>query len=570
MVAGATRDRAVAVGVAVAGLTVAAAVVAHAERVLHSGVLGLALHTFGALAILTGLVIGWRRTAGRLGALTMLGGIAYYLGDLRLYDNAVLFAAGYCLAYLWTAVMAHIALTLPDGRLVGRGVRALATAGYVAAVGTQVGRYVAEAPRPPWWWNLTPGPNTVWARISSVAYIVVALAVMVVVGRRWATATRLRRRHAGAMWAAIGIVAVAGVGAALVGALGGPVWLRVGILAAALVVDLLLFPTVLVARRIQLEIAQGRVARTMLAATQGTTAAQPDVLQRALAEAVGDPTLTLVGPRSPTTRGPTPGRAVTPVVSHGAVVALAEHDEVLSGQPGIAHTAIAVAGLALENTHLHEAHQDQVNQLLQSRTRLSTAVFEERHRIQRDLHDGAQQQLWSILLLLDLARHQLAEEPAASGLATVDRAHLLLRDAISALRDLTQGVYPAELTAGGLAPALTSLAEAAPVPVQLDVTPRRWPPHVEITAYFVVAEALANAYRHAAASHVAITVRPEAQALVVQVGDDGCGGATARPGSGLSGLCDRVSAAGGTFGLTSPAGGGTVVCAVLRVDEPCG
>jgi signal transduction histidine kinase len=261
---------------------------------------------------------------------------------------------------------------------------------------------------------------------------------------------------------------------------------------------------------------------------------------------------------------------VTPVVSRGAVVALAEHDEVLAGQPGIAHTAIGVAGLALENAHLHEVHQDQVQQLRQSRTRLSTVVIEERYRIQRDLHDGAQQQLWSILLLLDLARHQLTEEPGVSGLATVDRAHLLLRGAIAALRDLTEGVYPADLTAGGLQPALRCLAETAPVPVLLDVTPQRWPQHVEITAYFVVAEALANAYRHASATSISVTVRAGAQTVVVLIRDDGCGGATPRPGSGLSGLCDRVAAAGGTFDLSSPVGRGTVVRAVLGVDEPCG
>ncbi|HCA86593.1 MAG TPA: hypothetical protein DEQ61_14530 [Streptomyces sp.] len=525
----------------------------------------------------------------------MLCGTAFHLGDLRACHHPLLFGAGFCLAYLWTAVLGHLALALPDGRLDGRAARTLAVAGYLGAVGTQVGRYVAESPQPPWWWDMTPGPNTAWAKASSLVYIGLTVAVLLVVAHRWITTTRLRRRHASAMWTAAIVAGAGGTATAATAAAGAPTGARVAILLGVLAVDLLVIPLVVLARTVQLEIAQSRAARAVLRTERGHPPGSPHGLQQALADVLGDPTLTLVYPPG-TARdsaaagaydatggaGPSPaagrapdGRAVTGVRRRGKLVALVEHDEALAAQHPLQDAAVGLAGLAIENALLYAAQQAQLEELRRSRERISAAAFEERHRIQRDLHDGAQQQLYAVLLLLDMARRTLtgvgSADPSQAGAAgvTVERAHLLLGEAISGLRDLTQGIYPTDLAEDGLAAAVARLAEAAPVPLHTDVPVRRWPRHIELTAYFLIAEALTNAYKHADASRVGLAVRAAGGGIVVEISDDGRGGAAARPGSGLSGLHDRMAAVGGTLTVISPAGRGTRLTALLPVEDLC-
>lgn len=286
---------------ALAALTWAGTAVALSGPVLERGWIGTVLHGFGALAILCGLVVRLRSPTPGTGRLLMICGATFHLGDLRASHHLALFATGYCLAYLWTAVLGHLVLALPDGRLADRPSRILAAAGYVGAVGTQIGRYVAESPRPPWWWDMTPGPNTVWAQAGSWIYIGLTVAVLAVVARRWASSTRLRRRHATAMWVAAAVAGVGGTAAATAGAFGAPVRVRVAILLAALAVDLLVIPLVAVARLVQLEIAQGRAARAVLRIEQGNPHLPPQRLQQVLADALGDPTLTLVHPSGPRT-----------------------------------------------------------------------------------------------------------------------------------------------------------------------------------------------------------------------------------------------------------------------------
>lgn len=572
------RRRTEAAACALAALTWAGTAVALSGPVLERGWIGTVLHGFGALAILCGLVVRLRSPTPGTGRLLMICGAAFHLGDLRASHHLALFATGYCLAYLWTAVLGHLVLALPDGRLADRPSRILAAAGYVGAVGTQIGRYVAESPRPPWWWDMTPGPNTVWAQAGSWVYIGLTVAVLAVVARRWASSTRLRRRHATAMWVAAAVAGVGGTAAATAGAFGAPVRVRVAILLAALAVDLLVIPLVAVARLVQLEIAQGRAARAVLRIEQGNPHLPPQRLQQVLADALGDPTLTLVHPSGtadgtqPRPRRPPSGRAVTGVRRRGALIALVEHDEALAAQRPLAEAAVGVAGLAIDNARLYAAQQAQLEELRRSRERISTAAYEERHRIQRDLHDGAQQELYTVLLLLDVARHALTgtptPDPAAAG-ATVERAHRLLGEAIAGLRDLTEGIYPTDLVAHGLAAAVDRLADSAPVPLHAEIPPCRWPRHIELTAYFLIVEALTNAYKHADAQRIGLVVRPVDGGVVIEISDDGRGGASAGPGSGLSGLHDRLAAVGGTMTVTSPAGCGTRLTALLPVEDPC-
>jgi PAS domain S-box-containing protein len=182
-----------------------------------------------------------------------------------------------------------------------------------------------------------------------------------------------------------------------------------------------------------------------------------------------------------------------------------------------------------------------------SRARIVAAAAEERRRLVRDIHDGAQQRLISLLLRLERGETREAAEEA--------------RRAIEELRSLAAGIHPAVLTDRGLAAALEDLTADAPLPVELDVEERRYAPDVEAAAYFVVAEALANVAKHAGATHAVVTARAPDDDLVITVSDDGRGGADASRGSGLRGLSDRVAALGGTFAVES--GDGTVLSAVL-------
>jgi signal transduction histidine kinase len=187
----------------------------------------------------------------------------------------------------------------------------------------------------------------------------------------------------------------------------------------------------------------------------------------------------------------------------------------------------------------------------------------ERRRIERDLHDGAQQRLVALNLQLGLARLELpADSPAATQVAA---AHELAKDALSELRELIRGVHPKILTDRGLAAAVGDVAGNAPVPVDVRIRlPGRLPPAVEVTAYFVVVEALANVAKHSGATRALVAAGLSGDQLTVDVRDDGRGGADPRRGTGLVGLADRVAAAGGTVRLSSPAGGPTL----LHVEIP--
>ncbi|MCA2218958.1 sensor histidine kinase [Jidongwangia harbinensis] len=202
-------------------------------------------------------------------------------------------------------------------------------------------------------------------------------------------------------------------------------------------------------------------------------------------------------------------------------------------------------------------------EVTRSRARLVDAFEVERRRIERDLHDGAQQRLVALNLQLGLARLELPEGSAAA--AQVAAAHDLAKDALGELRELIRGVHPKILTDRGLAAAIGDAAGNAPVPVDVRVRlPGRLPPPVEVTAYFVVVEALANVAKHSGATRAAVAAWLTGGWLAVDVRDDGRGGADPRRGSGLVGLADRVAAAGGTVALTSPAGGPTL----LHVEIP--
>ena len=203
-----------------------------------------------------------------------------------------------------------------------------------------------------------------------------------------------------------------------------------------------------------------------------------------------------------------------------------------------------------------------------SRAEVVDAAEAERRRIERDLHDGAQQRLVALAMSLGMAKEKMDSDPEAAK-ALVDEAHREAKNALVELRDLARGLHPPVLTDRGLHAAVAGLASRAPVPVEVDLrVTRRAPPSIEGIAYFVISESLTNVARHSGARRARTLVADEGRRLVVEVSDDGIGGASAERGSGLRGLADRVRAVDGTFLVTSPPGGPTTVRAELPLPAP--
>jgi signal transduction histidine kinase len=226
-----------------------------------------------------------------------------------------------------------------------------------------------------------------------------------------------------------------------------------------------------------------------------------------------------------------------------------------------ARSALARAILAPRELELDR----RLVEVTRSRARLVDAFELDRRRIERDLHDGAQQRLVALTVALGLARLDLA--PGSAAAVRVDTAHEQAKQALAELRELIRGVHPQVLTDRGLPAAVADAAGRSPVKVDTDVVlPRRLPAEIEVAAYFAVCEALANVAKHSRATRASVRGRLVDDVLVLEVTDDGVGGADPAAGTGLAGLADRVAVVDGRLLLSSPAGGPTLV----RVEIPCG
>jgi signal transduction histidine kinase len=258
------------------------------------------------------------------------------------------------------------------------------------------------------------------------------------------------------------------------------------------------------------------------------------------------------------------GQALTTVGADGAARAVLVHDAALLDEPELLQAATAAARVALQNAQLHVELQARLEELRGSRARIVEAGQKERQRLERDLHDGAQQRLVALSLELRLLEERLADDPETR--RRLDLARREVGASLQELRELAHGLHPAVVSGHGLAVALESLAARTPVPVRLTVpADERLPEALEIAAYYLVAEALANVGKYARASAVSVDVTRVGGAVVIEVADDGVGGADTEHGSGLRGLADRVETLGGRLQIWSPAGGGTRV----RAEIPC-
>jgi signal transduction histidine kinase len=320
----------------------------------------------------------------------------------------------------------------------------------------------------------------------------------------------------------------------------------------------------------------GRLAP--FAATIGR-AATPEGLGDALRRALRDPSLEILRPATDgrwiTESGgavelPSPSgqRTVTLVERDGGrPLAAIVHDAALREHPELFDSVVAILRLALENEQLQAEVRGQLREVTESRARIVTAGEEERRRIERDLHDGAQQRLVAVLLRLQQAR-ALAADPAVPDELQkgLDGIADELGHATRELRELARGIHPAILEEDGLGPAVAGLARRSTIPVDVEIdVGGRLPSAIESTAYFTIAESLTNAQRHAEAGRASVRLSRADGILSVEVDDDGRGGADPGRGSGLRGLDDRVTALGGHLEINSEPGRGTRVRASLPI-----
>jgi signal transduction histidine kinase len=261
---------------------------------------------------------------------------------------------------------------------------------------------------------------------------------------------------------------------------------------------------------------------------------------------------------------PDDGCARIAIERDGQPIALVLHAPAGEDRVALLRQVVAAGGLAIEIARLRVELRRRLSEVETSRARIVTAANEERRRIERDLHDGAQQRLVSIGLALRHAQHGLRGGAPERASRTLDGAVAEIAAAIDELRELAHGLPPAQLDAG-LAPALRELARRAPVPVKLDAAAERFDRGLEAAAYFIACEGLTNAVKHARATRIVVRAARRDGKLVVSVADDGAGGAVPVPGSGLAGLADRVAAHGGTLRIDSRRVGTTLIA-----ELPCG
>jgi signal transduction histidine kinase len=563
--------------IAVAGVAAAAATLVLAlmnPRVDHVGIRvflndWLTLNYIGA-----GLIAWWRRPDSRFGPLMVAAGSVNFLATLDWATAAVPFTIGAVFDVLPPIVFLHVFLAYPTGRLAGGPERAIVVGAYVTGLAAVFLRMVLGGAGP---LNLlevvsAPGAVEVVRDVDFIALSAFCVAgIGVLAWRRWGP-RRPPRRPLGLLVDsfALALLTIAALFLSIV-FVGSPdevpaieavrrtAFFVVGLAPIVFLIGLL----------------QSRLAVGPAIVSLGTGAARGNVVD-ALRRALRDPSLEVVYWVPEYERyadrvgraielSTSPGRATTLIDREdGTHVAALVHDVSLREEPALMEAVAAAGGFALENERLHAELGARLEELKGSRARIVEAAQAERQRLERDLHDGAQQRLVALSLELGLLEERFAGD--ADAMAALEQTRREVTESLRELRELAQGIHPAVVTGHGLAVALKTLAARAQVPVRLTVDlDRRLPERQEVAAYYVVAESLTNTAKYAHASSAAVEVRHADGRLVVEVVDDGVGGADTRGGSGLRGLADRVEALGGRLLVWSPVDGGTRV----RAEIPC-
>ncbi len=489
-----------------------------------------------------GLVAWVRRPESRTGPLMAAIGLAWFLGNFaQVGVGAVAWAAGH-LVYLHRGPLVQLVLAYPSGRPGSRLVRGAVAVGYAAAV-------------------ITP----IWRNAG--ATILLATLLLGVCAREYVRAVGPPRR-------ARLIVLQAGAGLSLVLA---------GIAAARLLLprEEVGGASLLVYELALLVLAGGLLAGLLVAPWERAVVtdlvvergeARSGTLRGELSRALGDRSLEIgywlpdravfVDAEGRTLSLPGPGsrRSVTIVEREGQPVAVLVHHPAVLEDPGLLEAVASATRLAASNARLQAEVQARVEELAASRRRILAARDEERRRLERRLHDGAEARLGKLAVTLRRGQRSASGERTRDQIA---HAQDQLTRTLEELRGLAHGLHPRELSEHGLEGALAALAKDLPLPVDLNVASAELPQRVAVAAYFVCAEALANIAKHAAAAHVTVAVAAGDGRLRVEIADDGVGGADPARGSGLRGLLDRVETLGGTLQVESVPGRGTRLAAEI-------
>ena len=505
----------------------------------------------------------------RVGALMVATSAAWFIGYLQFSASSLLWTAGWLLGSLYFALVIQVVLSYPEGRVWSAPARVVVWAAYVATVGVQLLRGLFQIDGR----NLLlvrPDQNLadMIGRAGAALALVIGIALVVLVVCRLVGSRAVARR--------VALPLLAGAVLAM------PVFeVR---MAAYVLGDIplgdrlermdqlttILIPLGFFAGLLWMRLRRTGVSSLVIELRESGVG----TLRHRLARALGDPTLEIAywleGTRGYVDEAGRPfelpsstGRAVTQVLAGGAPVAALVHDPALFDDPDLIESVGATAGLVLENERLAAEVRAQLAEVRASRARIVAAADDERRRLERDLHDGAQQRLVELSLKLRIA--QTGADPATA--MALERAQDDVERALGELREFARGVHPSVLREDGLDAAVEVLARGASLPVEVrGCVGKRLPDAVELAAYFFISEALANIGKHARASQATLELAQRDGVLVIAVVDDGIGGAEISKGSGLAGLVDRLAALDGTVALNGAPGQGTRL--VARI--PCG
>ncbi|MFB9966086.1 sensor histidine kinase [Sinosporangium siamense] len=534
----------------------------------------------GSLYLVSGMLAHYRRPANRIGLLMLAVGISFLSEDLQFSPTAWIHTLGQLTASTSSAFLAHLALAFPTGRLETRPRRALIITGYAGVVtmgfstalfSDQAAHFRGNAPGLLLIVDL-PYFNHAVQTAGRFLAAFIAAAIVIILIRRWWRANAVLRSL---LTPVIVVMPATGVITAVGLALRDIVPTHDAFVRAydVLFAALPLMPLIWM---LHYFVGRGTVNRLARRLNEPLRTAE---MQDLLARTLRDDSLRIAFWSEaglvdihgvPLAMGSgRPPRTITVIGRSGNRQAVLVHDPLLSEDPHVLESVTAATGLALTNQDLSAQVAAQLAEVQASRARIVEAADAERRRIERNLHDGAQQRLVTALLWANAARRRLGQgEPAIQEQLT--RIAAQLEAALTDIRELARGLHPAILTEAGLAAAVKEVVGRLPpeVRVRTEIGPLpKLATNIESAAYFVVSEAVTNALKHAHAVHVEVAVACADGVLSVSVRDDGRGGANASGGSGLQGLLDRVATVGGTLTLNSPEQGGTTIKAVLPVDH---
>lgn len=558
-----------AAGALAAGLLI---VLAGSNEEVHQPGLSAFLACWLTVPYVSAGLIAWRRRPeSRLGVLMVVTGFATFLTFLNWSSNDLVYTVGVAAQFLPPALLLHVFLSFPGGRLVQPIARVLVIAAY-SSVALSLARLtmgqggtrnvIALADRPEVASDLRA------AQLIFVSFLLVAGVVLLVL-RRGRQGRPLRAAMvylvdsfsvALLMLAALYLIQLFG----WTGIAEGTRWITFALIGLA--------PIVFLAGLLEAKLGRASVAELLvdLGINPG-----PAELQESVARTLRDSSAKLAywlpefgsyadvdGQQVDVEE--VPGRAATPIVKDGVPVAVLLHDAALTDEPRLLGPVAAATAMTIQNAQLQVELKARLEELRGSRIRIFEAEQLERRRLERDLHDGAQQRLIALSMRLGELRDQLEGDTLL--VARIDAARQEVTASLAELRDLAHGIHPASVTDHGLAVALESVTTRATVPVDLiGITQDRLPQAVELAAFFIVCEALSNTSKHARASSAVVQLDRESTNLIVEVRDDGIGGASLDAGTGLRGLADRVEALGGRLRIWSPVGQGTRI----RAEIPC-